>query len=165
MKKQAANYYLQEIALSYIVNTTNRKPKLWTVKDAEDYLRAIWNKDHLSLMESAYVVLLNKAKSVIGWFKLAQGGMTQVIIDQKLILGAGLKSAACYVLMGHNLTSGHAVPSELDMDLSRELFKACQMVGLRLLDWVVLTPEGYFSFHKEGLLSGSVNSTSYASVV
>ena len=59
---------------------------------------------------------------------------------------------AAAVIFAHNHPSGDVQPSEADLRTHQQLTEAAQILGLRVLDHVIVTRKGYFSFSEQGLL-------------
>ncbi|MDJ1505750.1 JAB domain-containing protein [Xanthocytophaga agilis] len=74
------------------------------------------------------------------------------ITDVKLIFQAALGCNASSIIVAHNHPLGNLKPSQADKDLTDKLRKAGHVLELPLLDYLILSSEGYFSFADEGLL-------------
>ena len=74
------------------------------------------------------------------------------MIDTKLVLVAALKSAASSIILSHNHPSGSCAPSDADRQLTKKLAAAAKLLDLRVLDHIIVSDEGYYSFADEGLL-------------
>lgn len=120
---------------------------------AVEYLRSVWDKETLELREEFLVVLVNSANEVIGWVKLASGGMDAAFIDSRLVFAAALQTAASGIVVAHNHPSGIAYPSEADRSVTKRLKEGAEILGIRFLDHVIVTVSGAFSFAAEGLIA------------
>ena len=120
-------------------------------KDAEDVLRSIWN-DTIELKEEFYILLLNRANRVKGWYKVSEGGTAGTIVDPKLIFSTALKCHASAIILAHNHPSGNTKPSEEDLKLTRKLTEGGKLLEIAVLDHLILTLEEYLSFADEGLM-------------
>jgi DNA repair protein RadC len=120
-------------------------------KDVYDVLQRIWSPriDHV---EEFMVLCLNRANKVLGWAKVSQGGLSGTVADPKIIYQIALKSNACSIILAHNHPSGNVQPSEADIQLTRKLKDAGLLLDLPVLDHLIVTSEGYYSFADEGLL-------------
>jgi DNA repair protein RadC len=104
------------------------------------------------LQEEFKVLLLNRANKVIGLYNTSKGGVTGTVADPRLILAAALKSGACFVVLAHNHPSGNLKPSRADLDLTQKIAYAVKYIDVRVLDHLIVSPEGYYSFADEGML-------------
>ncbi len=120
-------------------------------RDVYDVLSRIWSPkiDHV---EEFMILCLNRANRVLGWAKVSQGGISGTVADPKLIYQIALKSNASSIIIAHNHPSGNLTPSEADIQLTRKLKEAGLMLDLPVLDHLIISSEGYYSFADEGLL-------------
>lgn len=142
---------LCEIQVSY---SNGNKEKLKITNSDTAYKVAIskWNMDTIELQEECKVLLLNRANKVIGIFSVTKGGTTSCIVDIKLILSVALKTVSNGIILLHNHPSGNLRPSEADRSITNKLKKGCEALDLQLLDHLIVTKEGYFSFSDSGEL-------------
>jgi DNA repair protein RadC len=120
-------------------------------RDVFDVLQRVWS-DRIDHVEEFMVLCLNRANRVLGWAKISQGGLSGTVADPKLIFQVALKSNACSLILAHNHPSGNLQPSEADIHLTRKLKDAGLMLDLPILDHLIVSSEGYYSFADEGLL-------------
>jgi DNA repair protein RadC len=120
-------------------------------RDTYEVLVRIWSTriDHV---EEFAVLCLNRANRVLGWAKVSQGGLSGTVADPKVIFQIALKSNACSIIIAHNHPSGNLTPSEADIHLTRKLKEAGTLLDLPVLDHLIISSEGYFSFADEGLM-------------
>jgi DNA repair protein RadC len=120
-------------------------------RDAYDVLQRIWSPkiDHI---EEFMILCLNRANKVLGWAKVSQGGLSGTVADPKVIFQIALKSNSCSLIICHNHPSGNLQPSEADIHLTRKLKEAGLMLDLPVLDHLIVSSEGFYSFADEGLL-------------
>ncbi|MDZ7650383.1 MAG: JAB domain-containing protein [Cytophagales bacterium] len=97
-------------------------------------------------------MLTNRANKVLGIFELSTGGVSGTVADPKLIFAAALKGAASGMILAHNHPSGNLQPSQADLDLTKKIREAGKLLEIQLLDHVIVTSEGYYSFADEGLI-------------
>lgn len=117
---------------------------------AEDYLRSIWDHDTLELREEFVLVCLTTSLEVIGWIRLATGGLDSTTVDRRLLLGVALQAASSAILVAHNHPSGSVEPSAADLETTRLIAEGARLVGLRLLDHIILTREASYSMSRYG---------------
>ena len=101
--------------------------------------------------EEGKIILLNQANRVLSLFSLSQGGITGTVMDPKLIFIAALKRGACNIILCHNHPSGNLKPSKSDEDLTSKVKAAGALLDIKVLDHIIISSEGYFSFADEGL--------------
>ncbi|MBK6932127.1 MAG: DNA repair protein RadC [Saprospirales bacterium] len=102
--------------------------------------------------EEFWLLLLNKANEVTGRERLSTGGMAGTVVDVKMLFKTALDARAAAVIALHNHPSGSLQPSQADIDLTRRLRKAGELLDLPLLDHLIVSERGYYSFADEGML-------------
>ncbi len=102
--------------------------------------------------EEFYVIYLNFANEIIDTVQLSKGGMTSTVVDGKILFHHALNCQATGFIVTHNHPSGNRFASESDKNLTYNLRDFAKLVDMQLLDHVIFTDNGYFSFADEGLL-------------
>jgi DNA repair protein RadC len=125
--------------------------KIITSKDAEQFFRSIWS-DKLQYIEEFYMLLLNRSNLIIGYLKVSEGGTAGTVVDAKIVFQGALKCNASSIILCHNHPSGNLKPSENDVQITRKLKEAGKVMDLPVVDHLILTSEGYYSFADEGML-------------
>jgi len=97
-------------------------------------------------------LLLNRGNRVLGIMNVSSGGVSGTIADPKIIFTAALKSNASALVLSHNHPSGTLKPSQPDISLTKKLVDGGKLLDITVLDHLIVTNEGYYSFADEGLL-------------
>jgi len=129
-----------------------KKVKVTCSKDAEKVIRQFYSDD-ISVYESFFILLLNRANNTIGWVKIGQGGIVGTVVDIQIIAKYTIDSLAKGVILAHNHPSGNKRPSEQDKNLTKKIKEALKLFEINVLDHLILTDEDYFSFADEGLMN------------
>ncbi|MDZ4686576.1 MAG: JAB domain-containing protein [Planctomycetaceae bacterium] len=127
-------------------------PVITSARTAEEYLRSVWNRDTLELVEDFFVVCLNTAHEPLGWVRVSSGGFDSTSVDPRLIFGVALQVASAAILIAHNHPSGDLSPSAQDKAVTQRLKEAGQLLRIPVLDHIILSKEAAFSFADHGLL-------------
>lgn len=130
----------------------SQRPKITTSVDAYEILQKIWNRDKIELVEEFKVLLLNRSNKVLGVLDASSGGITGTVADSRIILTAAIKANAVGIVLSHNHPSGSVKPSRADEELTVKIREAARYLDLTVLDHIIITSEGYYSFADEGLL-------------
>lgn len=141
-----------EIKVSYSTTSTP-KIKITSVNKAFEVLLSLWDLDTIELQEEFKILLLNRANEVLGIYPLSKGGITGTVVDSRLIFAVALKCNATGILLCHNHPSGNLKPSDADITLTRSIKKCADFLDISLIDHLIITRNGYFSFSNEGKLS------------
>ena len=140
-----------EIKVSYS-NTNLERIKVTNSQILYDLVLKQWNLDIIELQEEVKIVLLNRAQIVLGIYEMSKGGVSGTVVDIRIILGIALKCNASSIVIIHNHPSGSLVPSEPDKTITKKLKEACSLLDLNLLDHLIVTTGGYYSFNDNGIL-------------
>jgi DNA repair protein RadC len=123
------------------------RPRVTCSRDAYNAIAALLSDLH---HEEFWLLLLNKANEVFARERLSAGGMAGTVVDVKLLFKTALDARASAVIAIHNHPSGSLQPSQADIDLTRRLKKAGELLDLPLLDHLIVSERGYYSFADEG---------------
>ncbi|MEI2822685.1 MAG: JAB domain-containing protein [Chitinophagaceae bacterium] len=126
--------------------------RLTTLKIAIKLLKELWNENTFEMQEEFKVLLLNRANKVIGVYEASAGGLTGTVADPRLILAAAIKSLAVSIVLSHNHPSGNLKPSRADEELTQKIKAAAAYHDIKVIDHIIITSEGYYSFANEGVL-------------
>lgn len=141
------------IELSYISKIKPSERPVVTNSDAAyRLLYQSWDKGKIDMQEQFKVLLLNQANKVLGIYELSVGGITSTVADPRLILAAAIKSNACAIILAHNHPSGLLKTSRADEVLTRKIKQAGDLLDIDVLDHIIVTSDGYFSFADHGLM-------------
>ncbi len=130
----------------------SQRPKINSVKDCYELLKELWNENTIEMQEEFKVMLLNRGNKVIGVYEASAGGLTGTVADPRLILAAAIKSLAVSIILSHNHPSGNLKPSRADEELTQKIKVAASYHDIKVMDHIIITSEGYYSFANEGLL-------------
>jgi DNA repair protein RadC len=85
-------------------------------------------------------------------FAASKGGITGPVMDPRLIFTAALKRGACNLMLAHNHPSGNLKPSRPDEELTYKCRDAGRLLDIKVIDHIIVSSEGYFSFADSGLI-------------
>jgi DNA repair protein RadC len=117
--------------------------------DIAQYLRANI-KDYS--YEVFAVVFLNKANKINHFEIISRGGITGTVADPRIILKKALEEDATSIVLCHNHPSGNLKPSRADEDLTYKIKEAAKFFDITVMDHIIVSEEGYYSFSDEGVL-------------
>jgi DNA repair protein RadC len=130
----------------------SERPVIKSSSDGYKICLHYWNQDKIDLLEEFKVLFLSKSNRVLQILPLSQGGITGTVADPRLILAAAVKIGACSMILVHNHPSGNLKPSKADEELTFKIRAAARYFDINVLDHLIITSEGYYSFGDEGLL-------------
>ena len=119
--------------------------------DAVDVLKRILGRQ-IETQEFMIVLFLDRAMNVVGFYRHTVGSTNACLLDIKMIAGLATKLLADSVILSHNHPSGNLTPSEGDKKVSGKLRDALKFFDIKLLDHIIVTKDGYYSFADSGIL-------------
>ena len=129
--------------------TTNDVECIKTDNDVARLMRPIFEgMQH----EECWVLYLTSSNRLIERQRVSQGGVQATVVDHRLIVKRALELLATQLIMVHNHPSGAAEPSLADKELTKKVKSATALFDIRMLDHVIISREGNFSFRREGIL-------------
>jgi len=137
-----------ELAKRRRVAEVKEKEKIAGSKDVYEYFH------HLADLRSEefWVMYLNRANKIITAQKISQGGITGTVADTRLIFKNALDHFACSIVLCHNHPSGNLAPSNEDKSLTQKIKQSGQLLDINVLDHLIISDTGYYSFADEGIL-------------
>lgn len=102
--------------------------------------------------EEFWVMLLNRANRLIKKQQISSGGISGTVADPKIIFKAALDQYASSIILVHNHPSGNLKPSTADLNLTKKMKEAGNLLEIPVLDHIIFSDEGYLSFADEGML-------------
>jgi DNA repair protein RadC len=95
---------------------------------------------------------LNGAHELIAMRVVSIGLVNRTVVHPREVYADPITDRACAVIVAHNHPSGRLDPSPEDREITKRLKEAADTLGIALLDHIVFSSEGYFSFVEHGLL-------------
>ncbi len=118
-----------------------------------DLIKQTWDQNTIEVQEEFKVIYLNNRNIVKGIYTLSRGGLTGTIVDIRLIFAIALKSLSCQLIITHNHPSSACKPSQADIEITKKIKSAGELLDIKVVDHIIVTPHGtHFSFMNEGIL-------------
>ena len=80
------------------------------------------------------------------------GTLNQSLVHPREVFRPAIQDNAAGIIISHNHPSGTLEASRADVQITQRLKEVSKLVGIELLDHVIISKEGYYSFSDEGLL-------------
>lgn len=142
-----------EISIKYKGAKSSELKKIASSDDIYQVLKEMFNADTVQWAEEMVMICLSQANKVIGYYKISQGGTTGTVCDPKIIFTTALNCAGTTsIIISHNHPSGNLIASRADKLMTDKIKQAGQLLDIRLLDHIIYTEEGYYSFLDNGEL-------------
>ncbi len=101
--------------------------------------------------EEFWVLFLNNSNKVLFKTQLSKGGMTGTMVDVRIVFKIAFEQNATAIILAHNHPSGKLQASDADIQITKKLKTAGQQLDIPVLDHLIITETGYYSFADEGI--------------
>ena len=142
--------YLQSVGETKL---TDRK-KWNQPKKIAEMIRNVFDAAY-SLQESVYMACFDNKLQLLGIFEVSRGTMNEASVDNAQLMTRALLCGAQAFALVHNHPSGIVDPSENDILVTKNVFMASKIMGLKMLDHIIIAGAGrddFYSFRKNGML-------------
>ena len=130
--------------------TTNEMQSIQVTGPADAVVFAAnFFEDDINIYESCFIILLNRANKIIGWYKVSSGGLDATIIDKRIICKVAIDALSAGVILVHNHPSGEVRPSPADIKMTKEVKDCLKLFDVTLVDHIILSEKKYYSFTDE----------------
>jgi len=100
--------------------------------------------------EHFYIIILNSRNYSIA--EISVGSLNASIVHPREVFSEAVKNKAAAVIFAHNHPSGDPEPSEDDLAITKRLIKSGKILGIEIIDHIIITKNGFFSFKEKRLL-------------
>lgn len=101
--------------------------------------------------EEFWVLFLNNSNKVLFKTQLSKGGMTGTMVDVRIVFKIAFEQNATAIILTHNHPSGKLQASDADIQITKKIKTAGQQLDIPVLDHIIITETGYYSFADEGI--------------
>ena len=133
VKEKAQDYNIKRITSAQDVYSLLHK---YSTKDQEHFI----------------TITLDGQSKVIEKRVIHIGTLNQSLVHPREVFRPAIQDNAAGIVISHNHPSGTLEASRADIQITQRLKEVSKLVGIELLDHVILSKEGYYSFSEEGLL-------------
>jgi DNA repair protein RadC len=131
-------------------------PEIGTAKMTEsaniaEYIRPFFGEE-IEVFEQMFLITLNQGNNIVSVTKISQGGISETVVDIRLVAKYALDGLATSIILVHNHPSGNSTPSPNDKAITNKVKRAMKLLDITLLDHLIVTKDGYYSFADEGIM-------------
>lgn len=150
MKPRFNNNYKGMRCRVYLLRE-NTNDELVVIKNSTDVHRLV--KDELvnSDREMMLSIMLTGGNHLIGVETVYVGSIDRIPISPKDIFKSAILANACSIILCHNHPSGELTPSKEDIDVTKSLAEAGELMGIKVLDHIIVSGQGYKSLKDDNL--------------
>ena len=142
-----------EISIKY---KGTKKSDLKQIKNSEEVYevcKLLFNESTIDWKEEVVLLCLSNAKKLLGYYKVSSGGMTGTVMDARIVFTTALNCiGTTAIILAHNHPSGQLRPSDADDRITNNIKEFGRMIDITLLDHLIVTSEGYYSYLDNGNL-------------
>ena len=102
--------------------------------------------------EYLYMVCMNNKLEATGVFELSHGNVNSSIVSIREMFQKALLANAVSIIVMHNHPSGDPTPSREDVQVTKRMVEAGQLLGVQVLDHIIVGRPGYVSLKDKGYL-------------
>ena len=128
---------------------TVKREKIVTSKDVFEFMKpSMMDLPH----EEFWLLLLNRANSIIKKELISRGGISGTVVDTKIIFKTAVVNYASSIIICHNHPSGNLKPSDADLKITKNIKEAGRIMEIPLLDHLIISENSFYSFADEGVI-------------
>jgi len=139
-----------EIGKRFLKEKSLSKIRIKTSKDIVDYFIPYLRDMKKEVFKA---VLLDGKNKIIKDVTISEGTLTKSIVHPREVIKEAVTEGAAALVLIHNHPSGEPQPSQDDIEITNRIISACELMGIRILDHVIIGDNDYFSFFNEGLIT------------
>jgi len=141
-----------EIAVKYKTGIRNEVSRITNSAEMATVVKSLFDVNQIDWVEEFILLCLNQRNTVIGYYKVSKGCVTQTLVDIRVIATVALNAAGCTkIVVAHNHPSGNCTPSSADDAATRKIKDAMALLDITLLDHMIMTSDnGYYSYADMG---------------
>jgi DNA repair protein RadC len=121
------------------------------LKSPEDVAAVIRSKLKGKKKEHFWLICLDTRNRLINWKPVSIGSLDTSIVHPREAFKEAVSSSAASVIFVHNHPSGDPEPSKEDIELTKRLVKAGEIIGIDVLDHIIVCDKSYLSLKAKNL--------------
>lgn len=102
--------------------------------------------------EEFWTLFLDNSHKVLEKKNISIGGITGTVVDMRVIFKKAIEAGAVAIVVAHNHPSGTLKPSTQDKTLTARIIEAGKLIDIKVLDHLIITQQGFYSFADEGMM-------------
>lgn len=131
---------------------TKPKKKKINIKSPDEVASLFIEEMRYLKKEYFKVLLLNTKNEIIMIENISVGSLNSSVVHPREVFCTAIKKSACSLIAVHNHPSGNPAPSQTDVDITKRLIEAGELLGIKLLDHLIIGDGVYFSLKEQMLI-------------
>lgn len=139
---------VNELAKRMTTLDIEEKNKITSPQDVSELLM-----EEMRYLKKEYfkIVLLNTKNRIIDIVNISVGSLNSSIVHPREVFIEAIKRSCASLILVHNHPSGETQPSKEDIEITKRLVEAGQLIGIKILDHIIIGDGKYLSFKEENL--------------
>jgi len=133
-----------------LIRESNSPPRP-TIRSPQEVVNLVKDLDRKD-REHFLCIHLNTRSAIIGIEEVTIGSLNAAVVHPREIFKAAILNNATGIILVHNHPSGDCDPSEDDIEITKRLSKACEIMGIEALDHIIVGDGNYFSFKEKNIM-------------
>jgi DNA repair protein RadC len=121
-----------------------------SINNSDDVVALLKDELLKSDREKLLSLMLNTKNIVIGLDVVSIGNLNTSVAHPREIMKSAVLASAASIILAHNHPSGDPAPSREDHEMTERMSKACEILGIKLLDHIIIAEQGTYSFRNAG---------------
>jgi len=152
VEKKKLFSFIPQVELSMVreIKTTSN-----SYKNSEEVARSEFAASLLKSDREKFICMhLNIKNQIISFEVVSTGSLTSSIVHPREVYKGAILSNSASVIFMHNHPSGDPEPSTDDIEITKRLEKAGNILGINVLDHIIVASSGFYSFRQHNLIGG-----------
>ena len=144
-----------ELGKRFLKESAEKKKSIKNAQDVINYVAEYYGPYLRDAKKEFFsIILLDIKNKPIHNLELSMGSINASIVDPKEIIKEATLRSASSIILVHNHPSGDPEPSPEDIETTKLVIQACELVGIKVLDHIIIgrNKEDYLSFARAGLI-------------
>lgn len=123
-----------------------------TVKSPQDAADLIMSDMRYLNQEHFRILLLNRKGKLLSIETISIGGLHSTLVHPRECFKPAIKRSAASIILAHNHPSGDPAPSTDDIELTKRLIEAGELLGISILDHIIIGDDNWVSLRSLGVI-------------
>lgn len=142
-------FYKYDLEMVREKSYTAETKKLSNPEDVYEVLKVVGL--HKSPREKFYMVALDTKNEILGIREVSSGTLNGTLVHPREVFQIAIMLGSACMILAHNHPSGDVTPSSEDIEITKRLIQAGELIGIPVADHIIVGNE-FLSFKREGLM-------------
>ena len=105
-----------------------------------------------AMKETFRTLLLNSSNQIFRDVLVSEGSLNASVVHPREVFRIAITESAASIIVLHNHPSGNIQPSKEDIEITKKLIDAGELIDIKVLDHIIIAGDNFFSFAKKGMI-------------